>query len=126
MLVIDANRLVGDIVSNNNDKVSAGGRLIRDFLENDNYVLVNSTDKMVDGPFTRIDPADESRKSCLDLIIMSKNLFKYVKEVTIDKDRKYTPFHVTGKRRIVYPDHFAIIVKMENIPRREAKVKQPP
>ena len=44
---------------------------------------MNNTDKAEGGPFTRFDPEfpnDPSKKSCLDLAIVSRNLFPYVKQ----------------------------------------------
>ena len=99
----DANKHIGDLVEGNHDKVTAGGRFIREFLTNGEYVLVNGTNKSHNGPFTRVDPADpnnDARKSCLDLVIMSKSLFKYVDTMTIDKDRILAPNSINKKRLI--------------------------
>ena len=54
----DINKHVGDIIEGNHDKVTFGGRLIKKLLETEKYELVNSTKKVVGGPFTRYDPAD--------------------------------------------------------------------
>ena len=56
LLLGDFNKAVGDIIPNNNDKITFGGRLIRNFLESDKYILVNSSNKTKDGPFTRYEP----------------------------------------------------------------------
>ena len=74
---------------------------------------------MKGGPFTRYDPAapnDDASKSCLDLIMISKELLKYVKEVVIDKKLNLTPGNPVGRGKMVYPDHYAIIFIMHNIP----------
>ena len=45
--------------------------------ENDDYTLVNNTEKCVGGPFTRFDPLDptnEKKMSCLELVIVRCNL----------------------------------------------------
>ena len=44
-------RHIGDIVEgNDNDNVSFGGQLVRDFIDNGNYCLVNATGKVIGGP----------------------------------------------------------------------------
>ena len=76
-MVGDFNKHIGNVVKDNHDKVTAGGKLVREFLLNEKYVLLNSCDMVENGPFTRIDPSDPNnneRKSCLDLVIMSKYL----------------------------------------------------
>ena len=87
ILIGDFNKHIGDLVQGNSSKVSYGGKLLRDFLEEKEYVLVNSMSKVIGGPFTRYDPSVPNRndmKSCLDLIIISKSLCKYLKNIEID------------------------------------------
>ena len=87
ILIGDLNKHIGDLVQGNSSKVSYGGKLLRDFLEEKEYVLVNSMSKVIGGPFTRYDPSVPNRndmKSCLDLIIISKSLCKYLKNIEID------------------------------------------
>ena len=119
IIIGDLNKHVGNLIKDNNDKVSFGGKLIKEFLSTKKYVLLNSTSKMKGGPFTRYDPAapnDDASKSCLDLIMISKELLKYVKEVVIDKKLNLTPGNPVGRGKMVYPDHYAIIFIMHNIP----------
>ena len=98
----DFNKHVGDIIEGNSDKVTEGGKLIKDFLKNGEYVLLNSlTDKVIGGPFTRVEPSDpenNEKKSCLDFIIVSKGLAKYVESVEIDRERKVTPCHAINTK----------------------------
>ena len=54
----DMNKHVGDLIEGNSCKISYGGQLIRDFLKSEKYHLVNSSKKVVGGPFTRYDPSD--------------------------------------------------------------------
>ena len=119
LLLGDYNKAVGDIIPGNNAKVSHGGSLVRQFLESQ-YVLVDSTTKTINGPFTRYDPSapqDVEKKSTLDLVIVSKIFEKYIKEMKIDKDLQYTPFRSKAKSKdLVYPDHYAILISFENIP----------
>ena len=69
---------------------------------------MNSVDKTEGGPFTRVDPSDptcDDKKACLDLIIMSKELLRYMVKLVVDKERKITPCRVTGQKNIVFTDH---------------------
>ena len=46
---------------------------------------------MEGGPFTRKDPSfpnDEKKKSCLDLVLISKDLYRYVEKLFIDKNER--------------------------------------
>ena len=73
----DFNKSVGDIVPGNKPKVSHGGKLVREFLSSEKYVLVNKLPQVKNGPFTRYDTSDPyclEKKSVLDLVIISKGL----------------------------------------------------
>ena len=119
ILIGDMNKHVGNIIKDNHTKVSHGGKLLRELLNTKKYILVNSTNKVKGGPFTRYNPSnpdDDEFKSCLDLIIVSRDLFKHVDEVLIDKELKFTPGNPSGQGKVVYPDHYAIVLKMKNLP----------
>ena len=78
-MIGDFNRKIGKLVPGNNDDVeSYGGSLIRQLIETGRYVLVNASDKVKGGPFTRYDPGDPNNKSVLDLVIVSSELENYV------------------------------------------------
>ena len=64
-------------VKGNNGKVSFGGQLIHQLLAGGKYVLVNNTEKCQGGPFTRVDLADPTFLSCLDLVLISVALYDY-------------------------------------------------
>ena len=119
LLIGDMNKHVGNIVKDNHEKMSHGGKLIRELLNTKKYILVNSTNRVKGGPFTRYSPSnpnDNESKSCLDLIIVSRDLFKHVDEVVIDKELNFTPGNPIGQGKVVYPDHYALILKMKNLP----------
>ena len=86
--------LVGDLNKhlssdmNNQRKPSHGGKLVEELLNSGDFVLVNRTDKTIGGPEN---PNDESKKSELDLVIISKSLFDFVLKLEIDKDLNWTP-----------------------------------
>ena len=101
-LIGDFNRHVGDIIPGNMNKKSFGGKLVRDLIDTQKYVLVNATKKAVGGPYTRYDLADptcESKKSALDLCVVSIELFDYIEKLVIDKTHA-TALHVYLKRTI--------------------------
>ena len=108
ILIGDFNKHVGTLIEGNHEKVTEGGNLIKDLLENEDYVLLNSlTSKVKGGPFTRLEPSDpenDQKKSCLDFIIVSKDLVKYVDKIVIDKERKVTPCHAINQHKLTYPD----------------------
>ena len=118
----DFNKHLGDIIPGNHQKCSFGGKLVKTFLKSDKYVLVNATEKAEGGPFTRYDPSDpknDNLKSCLDLAIVSKNLFRYVEKLIIDKRLALTPGRAISKSKLVYSDHYALILKFKDIPLRQ-------
>ena len=78
ILIGDLNKHIGNIVPDNKDKISPGGKLVRELLKNKNHVLVNASKKAEGGPFTRYDPGkpdDDALKSCLDLVILYKKKY---------------------------------------------------
>ena len=77
---------------------------------------MNASCKVVGGPFTRFDPGNPDRKSCLDLAIVSKELSKYVYKLTIDKHLAFTPGRPISKKKIIYSDHRSSILEFRNIP----------
>ena len=82
-------------VLGNHSKVSHGGQLIREMVKEYNYVTVNNM--AVGGPWTWVQRGKETVMSCLDLAYASQNLVPFIKQVTIDKDRKdKTSFIVCG------------------------------
>jgi len=116
------------VIRGNSEKVSPGGRLIRNFISSNKHDLLNNSDKVIGGPFTRLDPADptnDEKKSCLDLIIISKDLSKYVDYIVKDKERKISPFHAL-KNKVTYSDHYSIMTTFKNIPRKKDKILMNP
>ena len=90
VLLGDLNRHIGLAVENNHEKTTLGGKLLLSLLDNEEYVLVNALDKTKGGPFTRFDrrsPNDDSKKSLLDLVIVSRNLLRYVEKLEIDRNQ---------------------------------------
>ena len=133
LLAGDLNKLVGDSelgVPGNSQEVSLGGRLLRELLATKDWVLVNGQGSEVvqGGPFTRKDPATGGL-SCLDLWVVSRELYPYVKTLVIDTERKMTPARAvkekkTGKYKLVYTDHYSSLLTFENLPRAKEKEEE--
>ena len=109
VVIGDLNKQVGDIIKGNTIKESFGGKLIKDLIDTKKYILVNATSKVVGGPFTRFDPANPDRKSCIDLVMISKELFKHVHKLFIDKNLTFTPGRPISRNKIRYTDHRSLI-----------------
>ena len=127
LLMGDLNRKIGNDdlgIKGNDDKISFGGQLVRQLLEGGEYVQLNNLDIVVGGPYTWQDPADGSRKTCLDLVIGSAGLVPYVSKIEIDSERKFTPKRVViknGEIREVFTDHFLLVVDLEGLPMKRGE-----
>ena len=75
VLIGDFNRNLG-ISPDKEDNPSHGGSLVNEFVESGKYVLLNNSQKVVGGPWTRVNPADKENKSILDLVIISEEFGK--------------------------------------------------
>ena len=123
----DMNRQIGADefgVKGNKGNISTGGQLIRELLKTKEFVLLNNLPLTTGGPFTWVQPGKEEVRSCLDLAIASASLVPFVKTMTIDSERKFTPRRVTrkaGKAVTVYTDHFSVLLKLEGLPSKKVK-----
>ena len=111
------------MVEGNHEKVSPGGKLIKELIETGKYVLANASDKTVGGPFTRYTPnciGDPVKSSCLDLCIISRDLEKYLDVMVIDKELKFTPGYSNGSE-IKYTDHYSLFISFKGIPLKSNK-----
>ena len=123
LLLGDMNVAIGNDdlgVRGNDSKVSYGGQIIRNFLKDGKYILVNNLNISRGGPYTRCDPADKNKKSCLSLVIASKSLIPFIESLEIDKDNINAPSKATKTRRIT-SDHFPVIVTFRNLPKNKRK-----
>ena len=105
-------------VKDNHPKISFGGELVRSLLADGKYICLNNHQNTTGGPFTRVDPADPLKLSCLDLVLISRSLLPYFRSMIIDSDRNYSPVRPISKNVFRHSDHFPVIVNFENIPRR--------
>ena len=121
LLIEDFNRHLPNVPSENS-RSSYGGELIDELLQSGKYVLINKTDKVIGGPWTRLDPATGT-KSVLHLVITSSELVKHVDSLEIDNKRRFTTFKKKGKT-LSFPDHYGIVVKFSGIPRKRLENKK--
>ena len=127
----DLNKLVGQDefgVPGNSPEISLGGRLLRELLATKDWVLVNSLGREVvqGGPFTRKDPAT-GHMSCLDMVVVSRELVPYISKLVIDDEKKMTPARAVknkGKYKLVYTDHLSCLLTLNNLPRKQDEVKE--
>ena len=95
-------------------------------------ILLNNTTMAEGGPFTRKDPSnpyDNEKKSCLDLALASKDLIRYVKKLLIDKDERFEMGRVivkNGVKCLVKPDHYTMILELNDVPINRNKVSKDP
>ena len=119
IIIGDLNRHISDdLIKENHKKSSVAGKLLLEFVANGNYVVVNSLECVEGGPFTRFDPSDptnNTKKSVLDLAIISKNLVQYVNKFKIDQNLEWTPSR-SRKGSLKHPDHYAILLELKGIP----------
>ena len=108
LIIGDMNRHIGCGnygVPGNSYEVSYGGKLLRELLQTDDFVLLNGLSLAEGGPWTWVKRGDASCRSCLDLAIASTNLAPYVTKVKIDSQKEFTPRRVMrrkGKLKTVY------------------------
>ena len=86
-------------IQDNKNYISYGGQLIRNLIEEGQYILINNLDIVQGGPWTWQDRKDNRRKSCLDLCIISISLLPYINSVVVDKDLKFTPRRVIKTKK---------------------------
>ena len=125
----DWNRKIGNGklgVKGNDERTSLGGDLVRELLATEDYILVNSTDLAEGGPWTWEDPKDrgkpweERNKSCLDMVVVCKRLFPFIKSLKIDSKREISlkrPGFKKGKKTLTFADHYTLVLKIENLPK---------
>ena len=130
IIIGDMNRHVGsgeDGIKGNKIYISYGGQLIRNLIRDRRYILINNLDIVQGGPWTWQDRKDISRKSCLDLCIVSTSLLPYISSIVIDKDMKFTPRRVVKTKKetkSIYSDHFSLKVELKGLPKKQEQEKK--
>ena len=112
-------------VAGNHDLITFGGTLVRDLLATGEYILINNSSKTIGGPFTRFDPANKGKKSCLEFVIVSACLEPFVKELVIDNTGQFPIRRVVkkdGKLVFIPTDHYTLILTLSSL----QEVKQAP
>ena len=101
LIIGDCNRAIGAGnlgIPGNHPRVSFGGTLVRELLEDQEYTLVNGLDLVQGGPWTWESAADSKIRSCLDLVIVSAGLLPHVSSLVVDSERKITPARVSMRK----------------------------
>ena len=76
-----------------------------------------------------MDRQDSSRKSCLDIGIISVSLLPYLTKVQVDINRNFTPRRVIKTKKkttTIFSDHYALKVELKGIPRKHDNDKPKP
>ena len=117
------NRHLGRFISvNYSERVSYRGKQLVKLLETGKYILVNSSNLSSGGPYTWYDPSDpknDSKKSILDLCLVSEDLFLHVESLTIDQDLQFTPYRVIGQNKVTFTDHYSLKLVLKNLLRKK-------
>ena len=115
----DFNRHLGDRTGVG-DKLSFGGKLVNDIIDNEGFTLVNTIPGITrGGPFTRQDPGNPNNKSVLTLALASSNLVPFIESFSIDDERKYSPVRIIKRKsgNISRPsDHMLVELVFKNLP----------
>ena len=67
------------------------------------------------------------KKSCLDLALVSNDIYRYIETLTIDQNSHYPLGRVVvknGVKTLVRPDHYPMILKFKDIPIDRSKFKK--
>ena len=91
--------------------------------------MLNNLPIVEGGPWTWVSRSDPNVKSCLDLVIISRNLLPFIHRLVVDVEQQFTPFRVIKRKdRLVscYTDHFSLKIIMSGMPsaRNIQNVKQ--
>ena len=100
------------------------GELLRKFLCHRNFTLLNKLSITKGGPFTRVDPSDQSKQSCIDYAIVSTALVPFVEEMIIDNNRTFIPKRVGRNGDDKSTDHYSFIINFRNLPLANQKSKK--
>ena len=79
------------------------------------------------GPFTREDPANKDKKSCLDLFVINQDLRPYLSNLVIDSQRRMAPVRAVKKKggsRLVQSDHYSCLLTFKNLPKQKGKERE--
>ena len=90
IIQMDANAKLGpDIIKGDPQKMSNNGKLLYDFIQRQDLIIVNALD-ICKGSITRERTLEnKSEKSIIDYIIVSRGLLKFVIEMMIDEEKEY-------------------------------------
>ena len=107
LVVGDFNCKIGNKIKNNKEEVTEFGKiLLKTATEND--IMIINTHEKCQGLWTWI---EGSKKSVIDYVLTSEENKEHINDMIIDDNKVMTPFHIE-KKRTIYSDHCAIVIKM--------------
>ena len=115
LIQMDGNAKLGKtVISQDPNDISENGRLLRDLIERESLVLLNSSE-LCQGAITRIRVTkDTTELSILDYIIVCEKLAQFLEHMFIDEERNFslTKYATTkGVKKIVKSDHNILYAK---------------
>ena len=116
LIAEDANAKLGpDVIGGDPHPTSENGKLLLGMIERQDLCLINNSEKCKGGPITRSRVVDGIKEeSCIDFVMTSHDLHKYLISATIDSSQLYTmtKYKTTkGNPSVKRSDHHSIIVK---------------
>ena len=105
LMLGDLNCKVGNLIPNNSETITKGGRLLIKLITKYDLKIVNS-DRICDGLWTR---KEGTSKSIIDYAIIFKKDMHLVKAMKIDSEQDITPYYKSqDTRERIFTDHFMI------------------
>ena len=101
LIAEDANAKLGaGIIPNDPNPVSENGKLLYAMIERQKLSIINNSDKCTGGPITRCRTTkDKKEAACIDYMLASLDLAKYLEKALIDSNQLYSLTKYTSKKR---------------------------
>lgn len=116
IIIGDLNVKIGnDIygINGNHCEVSKGGKILREFIVNNNLTLINN-ENICDGTWTRVNKKGVNiEKSILDYVITNYTGLEIIKKMKIDEEREYILEHLGTASGVTESDHNTIILDLK-------------
>ena len=108
ILMGDLNCKTGEIIKNNTEEVSKGGRVLMNMCKKCDLTILNGED-ICQGTWTRI---QKDKKSVLDYMLIKKKDLSLVSNMVIDENKILTPYRINEEKEVVFTDHCMMMLKM--------------
>ena len=129
LIVGDLNAKLTTDTDENISHKSGNGKFLAEMVYDFGLKVVNFC-KLCRGKWTwSKEVSGVQKKSCLDYVIVDKQVSELFLEMEIDEEKTLCPFHKQkdqgGSDKIVYSDHNAIMCKLGIVPSRCKEIKEP-